>query len=116
VTRLDIACNVLARLGKYRAIEAGKQQSPPIENPLGEGYIGVDQVGKKYRARIGVCTALEGDNRRISLGRYDDADSAAFAYRIAHVALYGSYSWVCDSLTEGELYLIESTKRSVERS
>ena len=111
--RLTVAVEVVKRLGKYRAVEAGNPVIPPIENPLGEGYTGVDDYnGKTYRARIRVCDALSGQDKRISLGRFEDADFAAYAYRIAHVALYGSYSWAVDSLSDGEKTLIEMTRRA----
>jgi hypothetical protein len=112
--RLDVAVEVVKRLGKYRAIEAGNPVIPPIENPLGEGYTGVDDYnGKTYRARIRVCDALNGCDKRVTLGRFDDADCAAYAYRVAHTALYGSYSWAASSLCDGEKTLIEMTRRAV---
>ena len=110
--RLAVAVEVVKRLGKYRALEAGNPQVPPIPNPLGEGFTGVDLDGTTFRARIGVAVAGEGKQMRITLGRSKDADYAAWMYRVAHVALYGSYSWAADTLSDGEKTLIEMTRRA----
>lgn len=111
--RLEIAVAVVRRLGKFRAIEAGSPNIPPTSNPLGEGFTGVDLDGRKFRARIGVADALNGVQKRITLGRDEDADEAAYMYRVAHTALYGSYSWAADSLSDGERTLIELTRNAV---
>lgn len=111
--RLEVAVEVVKRLGKYRALEAGNPQVPPIPNPLGEGFTGVDLDGTTFRARIGVAVASEGKQVRITLGRSKDADYAAWMYRVAHVALYGSYSWAAGTLSDGEKTLIEMTRRAV---
>ena len=111
--RLAVAVEVVKRLGKYRALEAGNPAVPPIPNPLGEGFTGVDLDGTTFRARIGVADALNGVQKRITLGRSKDADFAAYMYRVAHVALYGSYSWAAESLCDGEKTLIEMTRRAV---
>jgi len=110
--RLTVAVEVVKRLGKYRALEAGNPAVPPIPNPLGEGFTGVDLDGATFRARIGVADALNGVQKRITLGRSKDADFAAYMYRVAHVALYGSYSWAAESLCDGEKTLIEMTRRA----
>ena len=111
--RLDIAKRVIVKLGKYRAIEAGKQVQSVIANPLGSDYIGVDDFnGKTYRARIRVSDALNGCDKRVTLGRFDCADDAAYAYRAAHVALYGSYSWAVPMLSSVESNLVDSTRRA----
>ena len=111
--RLDVAVAVVKRLGKYRALEAGSPNIPPTPNPLGEGYTGVDLDGKTFRARVGVAVAGNGIQKRITLGRSDCADEAAFMYRAAHVALYGSYSWAAESLSDSERTLIELTRNAV---
>jgi hypothetical protein len=111
--RLTIACQVVRKLGKYRALEVGNPQIPPTPNPLGPGFTGVDLDGSTYRARIGVCDAKAGIQKRLTLGRCKDADCAAYMYRAAHVALYGSYSWAADTLCDGERALIEMTRKSV---
>jgi len=113
IDRLETAISVVVRLGRYRAIEAGNPQKPPIPNPLGEGFTGVDQDGATFRTRIGVCDALAGSNKRITLGRSKCADEAAFMYRAAHVALYGSYSWAVDSLSDSEHDLIARTRKAI---
>ena len=111
--RLEVARVVVKRLGKHRALEAQTPQTPPIENPLGEGYTGVDLDGSTYRARIGVCDALSGIQRRITLGRSKNCDTAAYMYRIAHTALYGSFSWAANSLSAEERDLVGWVRISV---
>lgn len=110
--RLDLAYATIRRLGKYRAVEYGSVQNGPIPNPLGPGYTGVDLDGTTYRARIGVCNALSGVQKRLTLGRSYDPDCAALMYRMAHVALYGSYSWAADSLSPCERDLVARTRRA----
>lgn len=111
--RLDVAVKVVIRLGKHRAIEATVTHNPPIENPLGEGYTGVDDYnGKTYRARIRFCDALSGCATLVALGRYEYAEDAAYAYRVAHIALYGSYSWANDDVCDSERSLIEMTRKA----
>jgi len=99
--------DVLTRLGYSRACEAGTPNMGVIpgqfEGVESEGYpiVGVDPVGRKFRSRIRVCDALSGDDVRITLARTDDLDYAAYAYRVAHVALWGSASWAaCDDLMD----------------
>jgi hypothetical protein len=93
--------DVIARLGTARAIEAGVPNVTPEpgkmgRNDNGDPIVGVDFTGGKFRARIRVCDALSGDDVRITLYRGDSADDADYAYRTAHVALWGSASWACD--------------------
>jgi hypothetical protein len=107
--RLLVAVEVIQRLGKYRALEAGSPNVSPIPNPLGEGFTGVDLDGATYRARIGVANALDGTQVRITLGRTRNPNEAAYMYRVAHVALYGSYSWAVGSLCDSERSLIKMT-------
>lgn len=111
--RLERAVAVVKRLGKHRALEAGSPNVPPTPNPLGEGYTGVDRDGATFRARIGVANALDGTQLRITLGRDADPDEAAYLYRVAHVGLYGSYSWAAESLSDAEKTLIELTRNAV---
>ena len=111
--RLLVAVEVIQRLGKYRAIEAGSPNVPPTPNPLGEGFTGVDLDGATFRARIGVANALDGTQLRITLGRSRTPDEAAYMYRVAHTALYGSYSWAAESLCDSERSLIEMTRNAV---
>jgi len=111
--RLEVAVAVVKRLGKFRAIEAGSPNIPPTPNPLGEGFTGVDLDGRKFRARIGVADALNGVQKRVTLGRDEDAGEAAYMYRVAHTALYGSYSWAAGLLSDGERTLIELTRNAV---
>lgn len=110
--RLTQAVKVIKRLGKYRAIEASAPNVPPTPNPLGEGFTGVDYDRGSYRARIGVADALDGRQLRVTLGRSDNAEDAVWLYRVAHVALYGSYSWAVDMLSDSERTLIELTRNA----
>jgi len=111
--RLQVAVAVIRRHGKYRALDSACPNVPPTPNPLGEGFTGVDLDGATFRARIGVAVAQDGVQKRITLGRDEDADEAAYMYRVAHVALYGSYSWAADTLSDSEKTLIEMTRNAV---
>jgi hypothetical protein len=112
--RLVVAKEVVVRLGRARAVESSKAQASAIPNPLGAEYIGVDDFnGRTYRARIRVCDALSGNDKRVTLGRFGCAEDAAFAYRAGHVALYGSFSWANDTLSEGERWLVDTTRKEM---
>jgi hypothetical protein len=111
--RLQTAIAIVTKLGKARAVEASFAHNPPIENPLGGGYTGVDLDGSTYRARIGIADALSGIQRRITLGRSKDPNDCAYFYRVAHIALWGTFSWANDSLTTAEKYVIDTTRRSM---
>jgi hypothetical protein len=92
---------VLERLGPARALEAGNPAVTPEPNKMGvaddgKPIVGVDFDGGKYRARIRYCDALSGRDVRITLIRTDCLDEAVWAYRYAHVALWGSASWCGD--------------------
>jgi hypothetical protein len=92
--RAELLNTVLAKLGARRALEASETHATPIPNP--HGLVGVDFTHGKYRARIRFCDALSGEDVRITLVRTDCPDEAQYAYRAAHVALWGSASWACD--------------------
>jgi hypothetical protein len=99
--RAKVLNKVLERLGPARALEAGNPAVPPEPNKMGladdgKPIIGVDFDGGKYRARIRYCDALSGQDVRITLIRTDCLDEAVWAYRYAHVALWGSASWCGD--------------------
>ena len=66
--RLLVAVEVIHRLGKYRALEAGNPNVPPTPNPLGEGFTGVDLDSGTFRARRGVAVALVGVHKRVTIG------------------------------------------------
>lgn len=85
---------VLARLGTARALEASETHAMPEPNKF--GVVGVDFTNGKFRARIRYCDALSGQDVRLTLLRTNDLDSAAYAYRVAHVALWGAASWTAD--------------------
>lgn len=103
-TSLDRAATlntILAKLGTARALEAADIHETPLPSqfgyaPDGKPVVGVDFTGGKYRARIRYCDALSGDDVRITLIRTDSLDEAIWAYRYAHVALWGNASWAAD--------------------
>jgi len=97
--QVTILNDVLARLGYARACEASTPHVGPIESPF--GVVGVDFTNGKYRARIRVCDALTGADTRITLCRSHNLEDCDYAYRAAHVALWGSASWAaCDDLLD----------------
>lgn len=101
LNRAVVLNDVLARLGSARAIEAGSPNVTPEPSKmgcdsLGNPIVGVDYTGGKFRARIRVSDALSGADMRITLYRGDCKDTAAYYYRTAHVALWGSASWASD--------------------
>jgi hypothetical protein len=92
---------VLAKLGTARALEAATTHTTPEPSKMGlasDGLpiVGVDFTGGKYRARIRYCDALSGDDVRVTLTRTDSLDEAVWAYRYAHVLLWGNASWAAD--------------------
>ena len=99
---------VLAKLGTARALEAASTHVTPEPNkmglaPDGKPIVGVDFTGGKYRARIRYCSALSGQDVRTTLVRTDSLDEAIWAYRYAHVALWGNASWAADDDIMAEL-------------
>jgi len=99
--RYLIARGAIAKLGARRALEATRPLYSPIPNP--NGFDGVDKVGKRFRARIRFSSALDGRDTRITLGMFDCAESAGYAYAAAHVKLWGSVSrYTCD-ISQDEL-------------
>jgi len=97
--RAEILNGVLERLNGRRACEASITHNTPIPNKF--GLIGVDFTNGKFRARIRFCDALSGEDIRITLLRSDCADECDYAYRAAHIALWGSASWAaCDDIMD----------------
>jgi hypothetical protein len=101
LNRAIVLNDVIARLGSARAIEAGTPNVTPEPNKMGcdvygNPIVGVDYTGGKYRARIRVSDALSGADMRITLYRGDSVEDASYAYRAAHVALWGSASYASD--------------------
>lgn len=93
--RAKVLNTVIEKLGTARALEASETHVTPHPNRF--GCVGVDFTGGKYRARIRFCDASTGRDVRITLIRTDSLSEADFAYRAAHVALWGSASWAaCD--------------------
>lgn len=92
--RAEILNSVLGKLGARRALEASETHNTPEPNPL--GLVGVDFTNGKFRARIRFCDALDGSDIRLTLLRSDNPEECDYAYRAAHVALWGSASWACD--------------------
>lgn len=99
--RAKVLNEVLGRLGTARALEAAEAAKTPEPNKFGfsadgKPVIGVDFTGGKYRARIRYCDALSGRDVRVTLLRTSCLGEAVWAYRYAHVALWGSASWAAD--------------------
>ena len=97
IDREKIARKAIERLGARRAKDGTHKTSPPTPNPL--GFEGVDELPSgKYRARICFASALDGEFTRITLGTFVELESAALAYRSAHVHLWGSLSYFVGEL------------------
>lgn len=92
--RAVILNEMIEKLGTARAVEASETHVTPMPNR--HGCVGVDFTGGKYRARIRYCDALTGQDTRITLMRSDNVADADYAYRAAHVLLWGSASWAAD--------------------
>jgi hypothetical protein len=92
--RATVLNKVIARLGTARALEAAETHVTPEPNKF--GCVGVDFTGGKFRARIRYCSALDGSDVRVTLIRTDSLEEADWAYRYAHVALWGSASWAAN--------------------
>ena len=99
MTELDRAVvlnKVIEKVGARRAVESAKSelclgQSTP--NPWGfDGVDKADKRSRKFRARIRYCDALNGRDVRLTLGSFDSAEAAGYAYCVAHTQLYGAGS------------------------
>ena len=101
--KMTVAIDVIRRLGAARAVDGTHPTVPPIPNKT--GYEGVDLPAgsRKYRARSRFCDALSGNDCRILLGRFEDAEDAGYAYKCAHVALWGSLSYFVGEVTVAEI-------------
>jgi hypothetical protein len=90
--RAIIANRALVKLGARRATEAKRPATQGQVYPNPTGFDGVDPIGRKYRARICFADALTGKFCRITLGTFDSAESAGYAYCVAHIRAWGSAS------------------------
>lgn len=101
--RLAVAVDVIGRLGASRAKDGTHIHSGGHENKT--GYPGVDfpAGGKKYRARIRFMDSLSGRDVRLTLGRFDYAEDAGYAYAVAHVALWGALSPFAGEVTVAQI-------------
>jgi hypothetical protein len=95
--RYEIANRVIRKLGNRRAREAKRTPEQGVLtnganciNPT--GFDGVDQIGRKFRSRVRFCDALSGADCRVTIGTFDSAEEAGYAYCEAHVRLWGSAS------------------------
>jgi len=105
--RLQIANDVIAKIGTSRAKYGTTPPHPPEEPKW--GFDGVDRMKRKrrngsttwgkFRARIRFCESAEGKDCRVTLGMYDNAEEAGFAYREAHIAVWGSLSYFVQEVT-----------------
>jgi len=86
-------------LSAERFVESSKPRADLAKSPkygyFHDGYpiVGVTKRGRRYWARIRVSVAQNGADRTVSLGYYDSALSAGWAYRVAHYALWGECSY-----------------------
>jgi len=96
-TLTNIAVDVVKRMGAARAKDGTHPVVPP--NPNTTGFEGVDRPGRKYRARIAYCDALSGGFVRVTLGSFETAEDAGYAYKVAHVALWGALSYFVGAVT-----------------
>ena len=108
MARAVVLNKVIEKLGTARAIEASETHVTPEPNKMGyaddgKPVVGVDFTGGKFRARIRYCDALSGADTRLTLIRTDSLDEAVWAYRYAHVALWGNASWAADDDIMAEL-------------
>jgi hypothetical protein len=97
IEKTQIANKVIRKLGTRRAREAKRTPEQGVLTNVANcinptGFDGVDAIGRKYRARVRFCDALSGADCRITLGTYDSAESAGYAYCQAHIRLWGSAS------------------------
>lgn len=105
----QIAQNVINKLGLRRAREAGKFHKSP--KPSKTGFEGVDIVNNRYRARIRFCDALSGQDVRITLGYFNTAEDAGYAYATAHISLYGAASRYSGALGSEVLDFLLGSKK-----
>ncbi len=96
--RIQIANEVIRKLGIERAIEASDTEREPAE-PNKLGFPGVDcpygynSDRPTYRTRIRFCSALTGLDTRLTVYRGKCLQSAGLAYALAHTQLWGSCSF-----------------------
>ena len=97
--RLAVAIAVVEKLGAARAKDGAHIHSGGHDNKV--GYAGVDfpAGGRKFRARIRFMDSLSGNDTRVTLGRFDNAEDAGYAYKVAHVALWGALSCFVSEVT-----------------
>ena len=96
-TKLQIAIDVVTRLGAARAKDGTHLHPPVYANKT--GYHGVDYVNGKFRSRIRFSDALSGRDVRLTLGRFENVEDAGYAYAAAHVALWGGLSYFAGDVT-----------------
>ncbi len=106
--RLQIANEVIRRLGARRAKEAMGVCKPPIPSPY--GFDGVDKVRKSskgFRARIRYCDALAGRSTLVCLGtNHPTTHEAGLAYMMAHILLWGGVSRYAQDISTEELEVL----------
>jgi hypothetical protein len=105
---MNIAVAVIKALGASRAKDGTHIHSGGPENKT--GYAGVDlpKGSRKYRARICFMDSLSGAYNRLTLGRFDDAEDAGYAYKVAHVALWGSLSCFVGEVTVAQIEAVRA--------
>ena len=99
LSRATIANQVISLLGLARAMEAKGDHcsGQSKENPT--GFDGVDFDRGSYRARIRYSDCKSGQDTRKTIGRFNNAADAGYAFCVAHVTLWGSASrYAADNL------------------
>jgi hypothetical protein len=107
ILRQRIALNVIKHVGLRRAKDGTHPVIPP--NPNTTGFEGVYWTQGRFRARISYSDALSGQFTRLHLGYYENAEEAGFAYRVAHVRLWGALSYFVGEITSDELQAAEQS-------
>ncbi len=112
LTRLKVANDVIATIGRSRCKYGTKPPHPP--ETWKWGFEGVDRIKRtrkdsdgniisetwgKYRARIRFCDAASGKDDRKTIGYYKKAEDAGRAYREAHLLYWGALSHFIKEVT-----------------
>lgn len=103
-----IAVEVVKRLGTARAKDGTHPTVPPIPNKTGFEGVDLPAGSRKYRARIRFCDSLSGNDCRVTLGRFDCAEDAGHAYKMAHIMLWGELSYFVGTVTVETLEAIKA--------
>jgi hypothetical protein len=87
-----IANQVIELLGLARALEAKGDHCSGQTKANPTGFDGVDFDRGSYRARIRYSDCKSGQDTRKTLGRWNTAAEAGYAFAVAHTRLWGTAS------------------------